>query len=120
MSTAYLIFDAFAAVILALVLVSLARLLRGRSSPTRSGFWNILRHVVLPLLWELLLPLGLLALIVLPLLGPLPVLLLYAPDLTCWLLTVALLLLATGVTRVVLAATGLQIERKPLHEPIKA
>ena len=55
------------------------------------------------------------ALLVLPLLGPLPVMLLAAPDVTWWLLALSLVLFVTGVTRITLAVFNLRGSPNTAH-----
>ncbi len=76
---------------------------------------TVVLRVVVPLVWELVLPQGLVALLVLPLLGPLPVMLLAAPDLTWWLLALSMVLFVTGVTRITLAVFNLRSAPNTAH-----
>jgi CubicO group peptidase (beta-lactamase class C family) len=107
LTTAFVIFDALALVLMLLAVDSLVQLLRGRTTALRRRPVAVVLGVVLPLVWELVLPLGLVALLVLPLLGPLPVMFLAAPDVTWWLLTLSVVLFVTGVTRITLAVFNL-------------
>jgi hypothetical protein len=105
----YLVFDAALALCSALVLWSLVRLLRGRNQPMRRRFLSLLAGLVLPLLWEIALPVWLL--IGFPFLAGAPwsLSLLYFPDLGYWLVVVCILLLATGSLRLGLARTRLHV-----------
>jgi CubicO group peptidase (beta-lactamase class C family) len=102
----YVVFDAALALCSALVLWSLVRLLRGRGRPIRRPP-GVLAGLVLPLLWEVALPLWLL--VEFPALAQVtwPVTLLFFPDLGYWLLALCILLLATGSLRLILAGTRL-------------
>jgi CubicO group peptidase (beta-lactamase class C family) len=115
LTTAFAIFDGLALGLMSLAVGSLVHLLRGRATGFRRRPVAVVLRVVVPLVWELVLPLGLLALLVLPLLGPLPVMLLAAPDVTWWLLALSVVLFATGVARITLAVFNLRRARHTVH-----
>jgi CubicO group peptidase (beta-lactamase class C family) len=102
----YLVFDAALVLCSALVLWSLVRLLRERGRPIRRPL-GVLAGFILPLIWEVGLPLWLL--IGFPALAQVtwPVILLYFPDLGYWLLALSIVLLVTGSLRLILAGTRL-------------
>ena len=100
----YFIFDVVVLLLSTLQIWSLVLVLRHWRQPLQQRSLKRLWLVFLPLLWELLLPLGLLLGLLLGLnLFDLTwsVVVLYAPDLSYWLMAMFLLLLATGVTRIV-------------------
>jgi CubicO group peptidase (beta-lactamase class C family) len=108
----YLVFDAALLLCTALAIWSLVRLLRGRNRSPRVGLLHVVVGRVLPLLWELALPVGLL--IGWPSVSQAswPLTLLFFPDLGYWLLALGALLGATGCLRLILAAPRLH-ERLP-------
>jgi CubicO group peptidase (beta-lactamase class C family) len=97
----YLVFDAALLLCTALAIWSAVRLARGRRFSSRRRVLGVLAGVALPLLWELALPVWLLA--GLPHLAQAswPLILESAPDLGYWLLALSVLLLATGIVRLV-------------------
>ncbi|HEY0604390.1 MAG TPA: serine hydrolase domain-containing protein [Herpetosiphonaceae bacterium] len=101
----YLVFDAALVLCSALVLWSLVRLLRRSNRPIRRRLFSLLPGVILPLLWEIALPIWLLLGFPTRSGATWSLILLYFPDLGHWLLGLCVLLLATGSFRVILART---------------
>ena len=101
LDTIFLIVDAMIFVLSLLALWSLIRLVRRWQRPLKRTPVSLLWGLVLPLLWEVALPIGLF--IELPkLLGASwAVALLFLPDIGFWLLGMFVLLLITGMARIV-------------------
>jgi hypothetical protein len=99
-----MIVDAALLIISALAVWSLVKLLRSRNNPQRRDSLIALAALTLPLLWEIVLPLGLV--IGFPFLAQSswPLTLLFSPDLGYWLLAFCAVLLATGSLRLALTA----------------
>ena len=111
----YLVFDVAVVLCSSLVLWSFVRLLRRRHQPLRRRRLSLLAGLVLPLFWELALPIWLL--LDFPSLSGATwsLILLFFPDLGYWLLGLCILLLATGGLRLVLARVGLHVvDRAPM------
>lgn len=104
----YLIFDGCIFLCSALALWSLVRLLRGRHQPLRRRRVSLLPVLILPLLWEVVLPLGLLGGFPQLVGVTWPITVLFFPDLGYWLIAICLLLLVTGIIRLVLASRKLR------------
>jgi hypothetical protein len=103
----YLVFDTVLVLCSALVLWSLVRLLRRRNRPIGRRLLSLLAGLVLPLLWETVLPIWVLLGFPARSGATWSLILLYFPDLGHWLLVLCILLLATGSLRVILARTRL-------------
>jgi hypothetical protein len=103
----YLVVDVALVLCSALVLWSLVGLLRKRSQALRRSPLSILAHLVLPLLWEIALPIWLLIGFPSRSGATWLLILLYFPDLGYWLLVLCGVLLATGTLRLILARTRL-------------
>src|SRR5919202_1426561 len=87
----YLVFDAALALCAALVLWSLVRLLRRRNHPLRRQFLSLLAGLVLPLLWEIALPIWLVIDFPSRAGATWLLMLLYFPDLGYWLIALCML-----------------------------
>lgn len=104
----YLIFDVSVFLCSALALWSLVRLLRRRHQPLRRTR-GLLLGLILPLLWEVVLPLWLLGGFP-PLFGVTwQIIVQFFPDLGYWLIAICLLLLLTGTIRLALAGIRLRM-----------
>ena len=101
--TFYFIFDLVAVLLIALQTSSLVLVLRHRHRPFQLPSRRLVLRTLLPLLWELALPCGLLIIlaIVLNIFDiPLHIIMLYSPDFSSWATVILLLLLITGITRI--------------------
>ena len=108
--TVYLIIDGAACLLTMLALWSLVRLLRKRQLKLKRRFASLMRYLLLPLLWELVLPIGLFFSIPMLLGGVSWIgILLYVPDVGGYLVALFALLFLTGVLRCIL--TALQVRR---------
>jgi CubicO group peptidase (beta-lactamase class C family) len=106
----YLVFDAALILCSALVIWSLVRLLRRRNHPLRRRPLSVLVGLVLPVLWEVGLPVWLLISFPSVAQASWPLILLYFPDLGYWLLALCIILLATGSLRLIVARTRLRAQ----------
>jgi len=104
----YLIFDGCIFLCSALALWSLVRLLRRRQQPLRRRALSLLPGLILPLLWEVVLPLLLLGGFPQLVGVTWPIAVQFFPDLGYWLIAICLLLLLTGTIRLVLVSRKLR------------
>ena len=107
--TVYLIIDGVACLLTMLVFWSLLLLLRRRQKSVQRRLASLLRYLLLPLLWEWVLPIGLFVSIP-RLLGGVSWIgiILYLPDVGSLLLMLFCLLFLTGVLRCILTALHLR------------
>lgn len=105
----YVFIDGIALLLTALALWSPGRLLRRQQRLLKRRTTSLLLHLILPLLWEWVLPISLFIGIPL-LLGGITWIsfVLVFPDIGCWLLAMFLLLFITGLVRCLLAAIQLR------------
>src|SRR5262249_20311005 len=115
----YLIFEGVIFLCSVLPLWSLVRLLRRRKRPLRRGALSLVPGLVLPFLWEVVLPLLLLAGFPQLLGVTWPIVVQYFPDLGYWLLAMCLLLLLTGITRIVLVGRKWRRREIGINTPVK-
>lgn len=99
-STTLLIVDAVVLILTLLALWSTFRLIRRWRRPLRNTPAGLLQSLALPLLWEVVLPVGLLIELPQAIGVSWPVGLVYLPDLIVWLLGMFVLLLLTGIARI--------------------
>jgi len=116
--TVYLLFDLVVLIVIAVQIWSLVRLLRRRSRPELPlrGLLHALsqgRQWVLPLLWEIGVPVAIWLGLPYQADASWGVLLLFAPDLSAAVLVVAGLFLLTGLVRVVIAGLSHSRQRQP-------
>ena len=97
----FLFVDATILVLSLLALWSTLRLIRRWQRPLKRTPVGLLRGLFLPLLWEVALPVGLLVELPKVLGASWAVGLLYVPDIISWLLGMLVLLLITGIARIV-------------------
>ncbi len=101
LNTIVLIVDVLIFVLSLLALWSLIRLMRRWQRPLKRTPVSLLRGLVLPLLWEVALPIGLFVGIPKLVGASWVVGLLFLPDISLWMLGMFALLLMTGMARIV-------------------
>ena len=113
----YLALDAALFLCTALEVWSLVRVARRRSPSPRRRVLSLLTGVALPLLWELALPIWLMAGLPYRAQASWPLILLFFPDLGYWLLALSVLLLATAGLGLTMARPRLTLgaARRELH-----
>ena len=121
LDTIFLIVDAVLFVLSLLSVWSVIRLIRRWHRPLKRTPVSLIREVILPLLWEVALPIGLFVELPKVLGASWAVGLLYLPDIISWLLGMFALLLMTGMARIVrIVWLFMRSRRTEAHPPVPA